>query len=122
MQTNVTRTSVTQQLILRSFPKWSAKHAIPYLFSNDFLSIYRTGDATFEYHLEKPWETKANDKKSLTSYQYYIVNVPVSCYVGTRLLSINQSYFYNANVPGEARFSGATAKSVFNSKIEETIP
>ena len=30
--------------------------------------------------------------------------------------SINQSNFYSANIPGEARLSGATAKSVFNSK------
>ena len=36
--------------------------------------------------------------------------------------SINQSNFYSANIPGEARFSGTTAKSVFNSKIEETVP
>ena len=36
--------------------------------------------------------------------------------------SINQSNFYSANTPGEARLSGATAKSVINSKIEETVP
>ena len=36
--------------------------------------------------------------------------------------SINQSNFYSANIPGEARLSGATAESVFNSKIEETVP
>ena len=30
---------------------------------------------------------------------------------------INQSNFYSANIPGEARLSGTTAKSVFNSKI-----
>ena len=36
--------------------------------------------------------------------------------------SINQSNFYSANIPGEAKLSGATAKSVFNSKIEETVP
>ena len=36
--------------------------------------------------------------------------------------SINQSNFYSTNIPGKARFSGATAKSVFNSKIEETVP
>ena len=36
--------------------------------------------------------------------------------------SINQSNFYSANIPGEARLSGATTKSVFNSKIEETFP
>ena len=38
------------------------------------------------------------------------------------LLSINQSNFYSANIPGEARLSGTTAESVFNSKIEETVP
>ena len=37
-------------------------------------------------------------------------------------ISINQSNFYSANIPGEARLSGATAKSVFYSKIEETVP
>ena len=36
--------------------------------------------------------------------------------------SINQSKLYSANIPGEARLSGATAQSVFNSKIEETVP
>ena len=36
--------------------------------------------------------------------------------------SINQSTFYGANIPSKARLSGATAKSVFNSKIEETVP
>ena len=36
--------------------------------------------------------------------------------------SINQSNFYSANIPGEARLRGAIPKSVFNSKIEETIP
>ena len=35
---------------------------------------------------------------------------------------INQSNFYSANISGEARLSGATAKSLFNSKIEETTP
>ena len=30
--------------------------------------------------------------------------------------SINQSNFYSANIPGEASLSGATAKSVFNSR------
>ena len=36
--------------------------------------------------------------------------------------SINQSNFYSANILSEARLSGTTAKSVFNSKIEETVP
>ena len=39
-----------------------------------------------------------------------------------KVWSVNQSNFYSANIPGEARLSGATAKSVFNSKIEETVP
>ena len=36
--------------------------------------------------------------------------------------SINQSNFYRSNIPGEARLSESTAKSVLNSKIEETVP
>ena len=36
--------------------------------------------------------------------------------------SINRSDQYSANIPGEARLRGATAKSVFNSEIEETVP
>ena len=36
--------------------------------------------------------------------------------------SINQSNFYSANIPGDARLSGATAKLEFNSKIEEIVP
>ena len=36
--------------------------------------------------------------------------------------SISQSNFYGANIPGKAKLSGATAESVFNSKIKETIP
>ena len=39
-----------------------------------------------------------------------------------QLHSINQSNFYSANIPGEARLGGATAKSVFSSNIEETVP
>ena len=35
---------------------------------------------------------------------------------------INQSNFYSANIPGKASLSRATAKSVFNTKIEETVP
>ena len=35
---------------------------------------------------------------------------------------INQSNLYTTNIPGKARLSGVTAKSVFNSKIEETVP
>ena len=35
---------------------------------------------------------------------------------------INQSNFYNANIPGGARLSGTTAKSVFNSKTDEAVP
>ena len=34
---------------------------------------------------------------------------------------MNQSYFYCANIPSKVRLSGATAVSVFNSKIKETV-
>ena len=36
--------------------------------------------------------------------------------------SINQSNFHSTNIPGIARLSGATSKSVFNSKIDEAVP
>ena len=36
--------------------------------------------------------------------------------------SINQSNFYSPNILGKARLIGVTAKSVFNSKIGETVP
>ena len=36
--------------------------------------------------------------------------------------SINQSNFYSANISGVARLSGATSKSVLNSKIVEVVP
>ena len=36
--------------------------------------------------------------------------------------SIDQSNVSGSIIPGEARLSGTTAKSVFNSKIEETVP
>ena len=36
--------------------------------------------------------------------------------------SINQTIFYSANIPREAKLSGATAESVFNSKIKATVP
>ena len=35
--------------------------------------------------------------------------------------SIKQTNFYSTNILGEARLSGVTAKSVFSSKIEETV-
>ena len=34
---------------------------------------------------------------------------------------INQSNFYSAYIPVEARLSGTTAESVFNSKIKEAV-
>ena len=42
--------------------------------------------------------------------------------VASENVLINQSNFYSANIPGEARLSGVAAKSMFNSKIEETVP
>ena len=34
---------------------------------------------------------------------------------------MNQLNFYSSNIPSEARLSGATVESAFNSKIEETV-
>ena len=36
--------------------------------------------------------------------------------------SINQLYFYSANIAGVTRLSGATSKSVLDSKIYEAVP
>ena len=36
--------------------------------------------------------------------------------------SINQSNFYSANIPGVARLSGATARSMFKSEVVEVVP
>ena len=36
--------------------------------------------------------------------------------------SINQSNFYSVDIPNEARLSGPTAESVFNSNIDEAAP
>ena len=36
--------------------------------------------------------------------------------------TLNQSSFYSANIPDEAKLSDSTAESAFNSKIEETVP
>ena len=40
----------------------------------------------------------------------------------TRSPPFTQSNFYSANIPGEARLSGATAESVLDSNIKETVP
>ena len=36
--------------------------------------------------------------------------------------SITQSYFYSANIPGVARLSGATARSLFKYEVVEVAP
>ena len=36
--------------------------------------------------------------------------------------SINQPNIYSANIPSVARLSGATSKSVINSKIDDAVP
>ena len=36
--------------------------------------------------------------------------------------SIKQPNFHSANIPGVARLSGATSKSVLNSKMDEAVP
>ena len=38
------------------------------------------------------------------------------------ICSINQSNFYSANIPGVARLSGATARSVFKWDVVEVVP
>ena len=52
-------------------------------------------------------------------------NSKTTCIVCHRMIfitaSINQSNFYSANIPGEARLSDATAESVINSKIEKAV-
>ena len=35
--------------------------------------------------------------------------------------SSSQFHFYSANIPGKARLSGATAKSVFDNEIHEAV-
>ena len=57
-----------------------------------------------------------NKRESLKCHQ------PRNSRVETQYSFVSQSNFYSANIPGKARLSGATAKSVFNSKIEETVP
>ena len=56
-----------------------------------------------------------------TMYSQIKIWYSASCWMYV-LQSINRTNFNSANIPGEARLSGATAKSVFNSKIEETVP
>ena len=48
-------------------------------------------------------------------YWILLIPLPMRC-------AILFCWLHSANIPGEARLSGATAKSVFNSKIEETVP
>ena len=57
--------------------------------------------------------------KNAAFWVWGLITIIVPYYINQ---SINQSNFYNANISGKARLSGATAKSVFNSKIEETTP
>ena len=50
------------------------------------------------------------------------ISVAVATPKGLMVPIINQSNSYSANIPGEARLSGVTAESVFNSKICEKVP
>ena len=54
-------------------------------------------------------------------YFHYITVLYWTCFGYSTWFSINQSIFYSANIPDEAGLRGATAKSVFNSKIEGTV-
>ena len=44
--------------------------------------------------------------------------LPLNCRINQ---SINQSNFYSANIPGVARLSGATARSVFKYEVVEVV-
>ena len=71
-----------------------------------------------------PSGASANYRKQLAVSLFYKVqrssHYPISALSINQ--SINQSNFYNTNIPSAARLSGAAAKSVFNSKIEKTVP
>ena len=70
-------------------------------------------------HLSPP----APNRKEREFCAYTLTYLELNCDVFDCKLqihpSINQSNFYSANIPGEARLSGTTAKSVFNSS---TLP
>ena len=59
--------------------------------------------------------------EEVTEYKYLERLVTSANEISTEIGSINEN-FYSASIPGEARLSGATAKSVFNSKIKEAFP
>ena len=50
------------------------------------------------------------------------VQLSETSYIQTDTDSINQSNFYSVNIPGIARLSDATARSVFKYKVVEAIP
>ena len=57
-----------------------------------------------------------------TGHSYYEVEPESFKFHGVIYQSINQSNFYSANIPGVARLSGATDRSVFKYKVVEAIP
>ena len=113
--------------------------------------VVRHSEATSLHHLYycPPWNSNAppplymdrlfTSQLNRTTYKgkanqkgkYCIYLSTTGCQIGEHCLcacntsinqSINQSNFYIANIPSEARLSGTTTESVFNSKIEETVP
>ena len=62
----------------------------------------------------------------VNSLLLFIKNQAPDCYPRhiTSLInqSINQSNFYSANIPGVARLSGSTDRSVFKCEVVEVVP
>ena len=70
------------------------------------------------------WETWKPLPRQVHGYPYSSCSICKYIHQVTIVskLSINQSNFYSANIPGVARLSGATARSVFKYKVVEAIP
>ena len=82
-------------------------------------------DTTVHKHLpEFRRRTKATLDSITTPNEVYkvLIELNINKGSGLDLISNKVRVNYSVNIPGKARFSGATAKSVFNSKIEETVP
>ena len=95
----------------RSVPLLHFLHWLPVLFKVDFeifLLTYMT----------------LRDRQPVYLHSMFATTVPSWSLRSNKGInqSTNQSNFYSANIPGKARLSGVTTKSVFNSKIKETVP
>ena len=71
---------------------------------------------------EPPTFDLSNRKLSKPKSQYPVKSWTLFKVVFWQTSIINQSNFYSANISIVARLSGATSKSVSNSKIDEAVP